>query len=72
MPSIPRHLPEHEHWELIETVLAMAAAEERWGQHNRALTLLNRVAEITGSLPAEFERLRARCRTLQPVLQRPR
>jgi len=50
------------HSEVIETLLAMAEAEHRWGDSPRALHLLDHVERIVGTLPDRYQRLRARCR----------
>jgi hypothetical protein len=50
------------HCEAIDTLLVMAEAEDRWGEPDRALDLLEHVEQIVGSLPAPYERLRRRCR----------
>jgi hypothetical protein len=50
------------HREAIDTLLEMAAAEERWGDPSRAVDLLESVERIVGSLPQPYERLRRRCR----------
>jgi hypothetical protein len=51
-----------DHHEVIETLLAMAEAEHRWGDSARALHLLDHVERIIGTLPEADERLRSRCR----------
>ena len=56
---------DQEHQALLETLLIMAAGEAQGSRHRRALSLLNRAAEITGALPAPSERLR------QDLLRRP-
>jgi hypothetical protein len=50
------------HGEVIDTLLAMAEAEHRWGDPRRALHLLEHVERIIGTLPDAYQRLRARCR----------
>jgi hypothetical protein len=54
------------HRDAIDTVLLMAAAEDRWGEPHRAATLLDNVERIVGTLPRPYERLRTRCRRTQP------
>jgi hypothetical protein len=49
------------HDEVIETLLAMAEAEHRWGDSPRALHLLGHVERIVGTLPERYQRLRSRC-----------
>jgi hypothetical protein len=39
----------------------MAAAEDRWGERDRAADLLDNVEQIVGKLPRPYERLRWRC-----------
>ncbi len=58
-----------EHREAIDTLLAMAEAEYRWGDSGRAVDLLDNVEQIVGALPQDYETLRRRCRgaTLLPV-----
>ena len=51
-----------DHREAIDTLLVMAAAEDRWGEARRALDLLDNVEQIVGVLPRPYERLRSRCR----------
>jgi hypothetical protein len=50
------------HDDVIETLLAMAEAEHRWGDSSRALHLLEHVERIVGTLPEAYQRLRSRCR----------
>jgi hypothetical protein len=50
------------HREAIDTLLVMAAAEDRWGETRRATQLLDNVEQIVGGLPQPFERMRWRCR----------
>jgi hypothetical protein len=50
------------HDEVIETLLAMAEADHRWGDSPRALHLLDNVERIVGTLPEKHRRLRSRCR----------
>jgi hypothetical protein len=50
------------HREAIDTLLLMAEAEDRWGESRRALDLLDNVAQIVGTLPRPYERIRTRCR----------
>jgi hypothetical protein len=50
------------HGEVIDTLLAMAEAEHRWGDSPRALHLLDQVERIVGPLPEVYQRLRSRCR----------
>jgi hypothetical protein len=50
------------HREAIDTLLLMAEAEDRWGEPRRALDLLDNVAQIVGTLPRPYERIRTRCR----------
>jgi hypothetical protein len=58
------------HGEVIDTLLAMAESEHRWGDSPRALQLLDQVERIVGPLPETYQRLRSRCRrdTDRPVL----
>ena len=51
------------HDEVIETLLAMAGSEHRWGDCSRALHLLDHVERIIGALPEADQRLRSRCRS---------
>jgi hypothetical protein len=51
-----------EHREAIDTLLLMAAAEDRWGESRRAADLLDNVEQIVGALPGPYERIRSRCR----------
>jgi hypothetical protein len=51
-----------EHREAIDTLLVMAAAEDRWGECARAADLLDRVEQIIGALPQDYEQMRLRCR----------
>jgi hypothetical protein len=51
-----------DHDEVIETLLAMAESEHRWGDSPRALALLDHVERIVGTLPDAYQRLRADCR----------
>jgi hypothetical protein len=48
------------HREAIETLLAMAEAEYRWGDTQRAFDLLDHVERIVGTLPERYRRIRAR------------
>ena len=50
------------HREAIDTLLEMAAAEDRWGESARAVDLLENVEQIVGTLPQPYERIRRRCR----------
>jgi hypothetical protein len=50
------------HREAIDTLLVMAEAEDRWGERERAVDLLDHVERIVGRLPSPYERLRRRCR----------
>ena len=50
------------HSEVIDTLLAMAEAEHRWGDSPRALALLDNVERIIGTLPEGSRRLRLSCR----------
>jgi hypothetical protein len=47
---------------VIDTLLAMAEAEHRWGDSPRALHLLDQVERIVGPLPDSYQRLHSRCR----------
>jgi hypothetical protein len=40
----------------------MAESADRWGEPDRAVTLLDNVEEIVGALPHPYEQLRWRCR----------
>ena len=51
------------HCEAIETLLAMAEAENRWGDPHRALDLFDNVEQIVGALPPPYEQIRVRCRS---------
>jgi hypothetical protein len=51
-----------DHREAIDTLLVMAEAEDRWGETRRALDLLDNAAQIVGTLPRPYERIRTRCR----------
>jgi hypothetical protein len=51
-----------DHRDAIDTLLLMAASEDRWGESRRALDLLDNVERIVGTLPRPYERLRSRCR----------
>ncbi len=57
------------HREAIDTLLAMAEAEHRWGDSRRAVDLLDNVEQIVGMLPEDYEVLRRRCQgaTLLPA-----
>ena len=57
----PRWPADPGHREAIDTLLLMAAAEDRWGESRRAIGLLDTVEEIVGMLPAPYERIRRRC-----------
>jgi hypothetical protein len=50
------------HRDAIDTLLAMAEAEDRWGERRRAIDLLDSVERIVGTLPQHYERMRGRCR----------
>jgi hypothetical protein len=50
------------HREAIDAVLAMAEAEDRWGESARAADLLESIERIVGALPRPYERIRRRCR----------
>jgi hypothetical protein len=54
-----------EHREAIDTLLLMAAAEDRWGETRRAADLLDNVEQIVGTLPGPYERIRSRCRGIR-------
>ena len=53
---------DREHCDAIDTLLVMAASEDRWGDPRRAIDLLDNVERIVGTLPLPYERLRSRCR----------
>ncbi|HWE34571.1 MAG TPA: hypothetical protein VG410_13855 [Solirubrobacteraceae bacterium] len=59
------------HREVIDTLLLMAEAEDRWGESRRALDLLDNVVQIVGTLPRPFERIRTRCQAGQRRRFRP-
>jgi hypothetical protein len=61
-----------EHCEAIDTLLVMAEAEDRWGERNRAVDLLDSVERIIGTLPRAYEQMRTRCQgpSGQPPLAR--
>jgi hypothetical protein len=50
------------HCEAIETLLAMAEAEDRWGERQRAGDLLDHVERIVGTLPERYAHIRLRDR----------
>jgi hypothetical protein len=50
-----------EHRDAIDTVLSMADAADRWGERDRALTLLDHVERMVGVLPHPYEQMRWRC-----------
>jgi hypothetical protein len=50
------------HRDAIDTLLVMAAAEDRWGESRRAMRLLDQVECLAGALPRPYERIRWRCR----------
>jgi hypothetical protein len=58
----PRWPADPDHREAIDTVLQMAESADRWGDRDRAVTLLDNVEQIVGELPRPFEQLRWRCR----------
>jgi hypothetical protein len=58
----PRWPADPDHREAIDTVLQMAESADRWGERDRAVTLLDNVEQIVGELPRPFEQLRLRCR----------
>jgi len=62
--SAPAWPADPDHREAIDTLLVMAAAEDRWGNSPRALDLLDNVEQIVGTLPQPYERIRSRCRGL--------
>jgi hypothetical protein len=39
----------------------MAESAQRWGEPHRAVTLLDNVEQIVGSLPSQYEQMRWRC-----------
>jgi len=55
-----------DHREAIETLLAMAASENRWGDRRRARNLLDSVEKIIGELPQPYARIRSRGRRIAP------
>ncbi|MGZ6617908.1 MAG: hypothetical protein ACXVFQ_26215 [Solirubrobacteraceae bacterium] len=55
-----------DHREAVETLLAMAASEHRWGEQRRARNLLDSVEEIIGELPQPYARIRSRGRRVSP------
>jgi hypothetical protein len=55
-----------DHREAVETLLAMAVSEDRWGAPRRARDLLDSVEEIIGELPQPYARIRSRCRRVSP------
>jgi hypothetical protein len=57
----PRWPSDPGHREAIDTLLEMAAAEDRWGESRRAIDLLDNVERIVGALPRPYERMRSRC-----------
>ena len=50
------------HREAIDTLLVMAAAENRWGEPRRAVDLLDRVERIIGTLPGAYDEMREAAR----------
>jgi hypothetical protein len=62
----PQWPSDPDHREAVETLLAMAASEDRWGQPRRARNLFDRVEEIIGELPQPYARIRSRGRRLSP------
>jgi hypothetical protein len=56
------------HRAAIDIVLEMASAEDRWGEHGRALLLLDRVRQIVGALPPSYERIRERSESRRAAL----
>jgi hypothetical protein len=56
------------HRDAIDTLLEMARAEHRWGEHGRALMLLDRVRQIVGALPPGYERIRERSESRRAAL----
>jgi hypothetical protein len=62
----PRWPSDPGHREAIDTLLEMAAAEDRWGESRRAVDLLDNVERIVGSLPRPYERMRSRCLSIRP------
>jgi hypothetical protein len=67
--SAPAHLPawpaDPGHRDAIDTLLLMAAAEDRWGEQRCALNLLDNVEQIVGALPRPYESIRSRCRVIR-------
>jgi len=55
-----------DHREAIETLLAMAASENRWGEPRRARYMLDSVAQIIGELPQPYAKIRSRGRRIAP------
>jgi hypothetical protein len=58
---IPSWPSDPEHRDAIDTLLVMAATEDRWGDRHRAVDLLDNVEQIVGTLPQSYEQLRGRC-----------
>jgi hypothetical protein len=61
-PKPPSWREDDGHGDVIDTLLAMAESEHRWGDSPRALHLLDHVERIVGPLPEAHQRLRSRCR----------
>jgi hypothetical protein len=57
-----------DHREAIDTLLTMAAAEDRWGETRGAIRLLDNVERIVGTLPRPYQRMRSRCRSADSAL----
>ncbi|HEX2703461.1 MAG TPA: hypothetical protein VHM72_08525 [Solirubrobacteraceae bacterium] len=55
-----------DHCDAIDTLLVMAAAEERWGEPRRAVHLLDNVEQIVGTLPGQYQHMRTTCRGTPP------
>jgi hypothetical protein len=51
------------HRDALETVLAMAAAEQRWGENHQALRLLDSVERSLGDLPQRYRSVQTRARS---------
>jgi tetratricopeptide (TPR) repeat protein len=59
------------HQEVIEASFDRAEAYERLGDFEHALEWLDRAAEVSGGLPAEYRARRARCARAAAVRLRP-
>jgi hypothetical protein len=65
-PQPPCWPSDPDHREAIETLLAMAVSEHRWGEPRRARSLLSNVEAIVGELPQPYARIRSCGRRISP------